>query len=129
MIVENWKYTKKLFRSTEYDAFRESGLFSGGSLSRIVDLGWDQLDSMVHLWANTLNSVSGKICQKTGLGGNKLKLNQKTFDLLWIRANEYFNSFESKLNFYDVEISKDVEDNIIDVYSNDKLEGKINIVI
>ncbi len=120
MIIEDWKYENELVHCVDDDKFYCH------ILNRWVDLGWDYVDSTVHNWVSSLNKISAKIYQETGKAPREIKINQNTFDLIELKTNYYYKN--GKLNHYKITILDNIKENEIQLFFNDKIQGKINVV-
>ena len=116
MEIETWKYTNELFRDVEDDSFYCP------ILGEIIDLGWDEVGSTVNFWVFSYNKLAGKLIRK-GMHVELIKISQKTFDLIQLDSNE---SYREKTFPMDIVI-EEIEDNEMQVFSGNKLVGKLII--
>lgn len=131
MIIVEWKYINKPMMSIEEDK-----IFCN-LLQRVVDLGWSERVNLVSTWVSALNSAAGQLYVKHQKTVNKIQLTKNTFDTLQvIRSHGYDNQFindgttlfQKKLGHYKIEILEDIGEDIINVCSDDIIEGQIHII-
>lgn len=116
MEIETWKYTNVFVRDIEYDSFYCH------MLGRFVDLGWDESGSSVDTWINSYNNLAGKLFQ-SGMHVELMKISQNTFDLIQLDSNESYRKKKFKMDI----VIEEIEDNEMQVFSGNKLVGKLII--